>query len=136
PNQSGFHVSPFCAWRTNSGRGTWRRTKDRTLSRISVCDSVSERSILCLHRALARRAFFTEPTGLLRLPIADTRPPGDDDALNTSGTTWMLFDNSAPLLHFSEPLHSTKDGIAGQRLRTDQIEHGLGQPEIRRLPEI
>src|ERR1019366_2778750 len=86
--------------------------------------------------ALACHALFAKPSRLLRLPVPDTEPAGDDDSLDIGRTTRMLLDDSPPLLRFGEAAHRAQYRVVGQRLRAEEIVNGLGQPKIRCLPEI
>ena len=89
-----------------------------------------------LHGALAGQALFAQPSRLLRLPVPDAETAGDDHALDVGRAAWMLLDDPSPLLRFGDPVDRAQDGVVGQRLRSEEIENGLGQPEVRRLPEI
>ena len=86
--------------------------------------------------ALAGQALFAKPSRLLRLPVPDAEPAGDDDALDVGRAARMLLDDAAPLLRFGDPVDRAQDGVAGQRFRSEEIENGLGQPKVRCLSEI
>ncbi len=62
-------------------------------------------------RVLACQTFLAQAARLLRLPVADAEPAGDDHPLDVGRATWMLLHDATPLLCLGYAADRAQDGI-------------------------